>query len=249
MARSRFTLTAILCLVIAFLLMLMRPVPAAANDPQKLIDDAASLARSLLTDPEWGDFHAFYPEARAVIVVPDYLKAGFVFGGAGGQGVVIARDPETGAWGSPAFVLMGQASIGFQAGVSKSEYLMLVMNDGTLEKVAGGTVDLGGTAGVAFGLYGSGVKGSTTFNLDRDIIAFSRGQGLFGGMAIDGGWIGPDTDYNHAYYKQPVTAHGILIENAVASPNAERLRNALSDPHGIADRVKMTREYADAPFK
>ena len=170
--------------------------PAVAADPQKLVEDSAALAKSLLADPEWADYQALFTAAKAVILTPDFLKVGFVIGGAGGQCVMIARNPttgewsspsfcsgESGAWSAPSFCMIGEASIGFQIGASTAEVMMLVMTDGAVDKLVNGTAKLGGEAGIAFGAFGSGIKGNTTFNLDRDIYAFSRNRGLFGGVA------------------------------------------------------------------
>jgi len=201
--------------------------PAAANDAQKLIDDAASMVRAMLVDPEWRDFHAAYRRAKAVVLVPDFLKAGFILGGAGGQGVMIARSGPDGGWSAPAFCLLGEASFGLQIGVQKSEMILLVMTDGALEKIVSGGAKFGGNAGLAVGLIGAGAQGATTLNLDADIYAFSRSQGLYGGVAIDGGWIGPDTDYNQAYYGRAVSARNILIDRRVTNPATNQLIAAL----------------------
>ena len=172
------------------------------------------------------DYQALFTAAKAVILTPDFLKVGFVIGGAGGQCVMIARNPTTGEWSSPSFCVIGEASIGFQIGASTAEVMMLVMTDGAVDKLVNGTAKLGGEAGIAFGAFGSGIKGNTTFNLDRDIYAFSRNRGLFGGVAIEGGWIGPDTEYNHAYYGEPVTARNILIDGTARNQDAELLIRA-----------------------
>ena len=120
--------------------------PAVAADPQKLVEDSAALAKSLLADPEWADYQALFTAAKAVILTPDFLKVGFVIGGAGGQCVMIARNPTTGEWSSPSFCVIGEASIGFQIGASTAEVMMLVMTDGAVDKLVNGTAKLGGEA-------------------------------------------------------------------------------------------------------
>ena len=107
---------------------------------------------------------------------------------------------------------------------------MLVMTDGAVSEIAGGTAKFGGDAGLAVGMIGAGVKGATTLNFDKDIYAFSRNQGLYGGIVIDGGWIGPDSDYNQAYYGRAVTARHILIDRRVANPATNGLIAALKQP-------------------
>ena len=206
------------------------PRQAAANEAQKLIDDATTMVRSMLADEAWQDFHALMKDARAVVLVPDFLEAGFMIGAAGGQCLIIARSGPEGEWSAPSFCLIGEASLGLQIGFQKSEMIMLVMTDGAVSEIAGGTAKFGGDAGLAVGMIGAGVKGATTLNFDKDIYAFSRNQGLYGGIVIDGGWIGPDSDYNQAYYGRAVTARHILIDRRVANPATSGLIAALKQP-------------------
>jgi len=213
--------------VICLALVAGLPRTAAANEAQKLIDDSTSMVRSMLADEEWADFHALMEDARAVVLVPDFLEAGFLVGGAGGQCLIIARSGPEGAWSAPSFCLIGEASLGIQIGFQKSEMIMLVMNDEAVSEIAGGTAKFGGDAGLAVGMLGAGIKGATTLNFDKDIYAFSRNQGLYGGIVIDGGWIGPDSDYNQAYYGRAVTARHILIDRRVANPATNSLIAAL----------------------
>ena len=207
--------------------------PAAANDPQKLIDDSAALAKSLLSDSDWANFHKYFGRAEAVVLAPDFLKVGLFFGGAGGQCVMIARDPDGGDWTAPSFCLMGEASFGLQIGVEKLEIMLMIMKRGALDRIISGTAKLGGEAGMSIGLIGQAVEGGTTLNLDADIIAFARGQGFYGGLIIEGGYIGPDSEYNHAYYGRPVTARNILIDHMVDSPHAQVLREVLEAGVGL----------------
>ena len=113
---------------------------------------------------------------------------------------------------------------------------MLVMNDGALEEVLSGTAKFGGDAGLAMGLVGAGVEGATTLNADIDIYAFSRAQGLYGGIKLEGGWIEPDDTYNQAYYGRAVTARHIVIDNRVSNPAANPLISALANAGGGATR-------------
>jgi lipid-binding SYLF domain-containing protein len=203
--------------------------PAAAEGAQKLVDDSAAMVRTMLADPNWQGFHEPFKRARAVVLVPDFLKAGFVLGAGGGQCVILARSGSDGAWSAPSFCLVGEASIGLQIGFQKSEVIMLVMTDGALAEIAEGTAKFGGEAGLAVGLVGAGVEGATTLNIDADIYAFSRAQGLYGGIVLDGGWIGPDSDYNQAYYGRAVTARHILIDRRVTNPATNALIAALDE--------------------
>lgn len=212
----------------AFLIAALAVKPADANDPQKLVDDSATLIRSLLDDPTWADWNGVIQRAKAVIVAPDFLKAGLIIGGAGGQCVISVREGNSDNWSPPAFCLMGEASFGIQVGAEKIELVLLVMTRGAVNHLIDGSAKLGGEAGVSVGLIGHTVKGNTTLNLDTDIYALARGQGLYGGIAIEGGWIEPDDDYNEAYYGTTVGPRDILTERNVDHPGAQRLRSILT---------------------
>ena len=196
-----------------------------ANDPQKLVEDAAALAKSLLSDPVWAIYQQQYAKAEGVVLAPDIIKAGLLIGAGGGQCLVLARKPE--GWSPPAFCGIGEASIGLQIGIQKLEVMLLVMNESALRHIASGTVTLGGEAGMSVGLIGSTIESSTTLNLDYDIVAFARGKGFYGGVVLDGGYIGPDKTYNQAYYGRPITAREILFGSSVNQERAGVLQEAL----------------------
>ena len=200
-----------------------------ANDPQKLIEDAAALAKSLLTDPKWSAYRPHFQRAKGIVLAPDVIRAGLVVGGSGGQCIVIARKKNMERWSSPSFCAIGEATIGLQIGFEKLEVMLLIMNDNALARIASGTATLGGEAGMSVGLIGSTVESATTPTLDFDVelLAFARGQGLYGGVTLDGGYIGPDNTYNHAYYGQNIAAEEILFHHKVNSPHAQMLHDAL----------------------
>jgi len=200
-----------------------------ANDPQKLIEDAAALAKSLLTDPKWSAYRPHFRQAKGVILAPDVIRAGLVVGGSGGQCIVVARKKNVEGWSSPSFCAIGEATIGLQIGFEKLEVMLLIMNEKALTRIASGTAILGGEAGISVGLIGSTVETATTPTMDfnAELLAFARGQGLYGGVTLDGGYIGPDNTYNHAYYGQKVAAKEILFQHKVNSPHANMLHDAL----------------------
>jgi len=199
-----------------------------ANDPKKLVEDSAALAKSLLADPAWATYQEQYRKAKGVVLAPDIIKAGLVVGGGGGQCLILARKTDgTNGWSLPSFCGIAEASIGLQVGIQKLEVMLLIMNDEALEYITSGTAIFGGEVGLSVGLIGSSVESSTTLNLDYDIVAFARSQGFYSGIVLDGGYIGPDKTYNHAYYGHPITANEILFGNIAANGHASVLQNAL----------------------
>jgi lipid-binding SYLF domain-containing protein len=199
-----------------------------ANDPQKLVEDSAALAKSLLADPIWAIYQEQFRKAKGVVLAPDIIKAGLVIGVGGGQCLVLARTTDgTNGWSLPSFCGIGEASIGLQVGIQKLEVMLLIMNEEALRYIASGTAILGGEVGLSIGLIGSSVESSTTLNLGYDIVAFARTQGFYGGIVLDGGYIGPDKTYNEAYYGRPISARDILFGNTADNEHATILQNAL----------------------
>tara|TARA_B100000029_G_scaffold294507_1_gene287854 strand:- start:1259 stop:1942 length:684 start_codon:yes stop_codon:yes gene_type:complete len=203
--------------------------PGNAQDPQKLVEDSAALAKSLLADPVWAIYQEQFRQAKGVVIAPDILKAGLLVGAGGGQCLVLARNESgTNGWSSPSFCGIGEASIGLQIGIQKLEVMLLVMNEQALQYIASGTATLGGEAGMSVGLIGSTIESSTTLNLDYDIVAFARGKGFYGGVVLDGGYIGPDKAYNKAYYGRAITAKQILFSDTSDNGRATTLQAALA---------------------
>jgi len=198
----------------------------STTDEQTLVERAKTAITAVKTDPNFTNFHELLGRAKAVIVVPQLLKAGFIIGGEGGSGVLLARNAQ-GHWSSPAFYRLGSASIGLQAGAEMSEVVLLVMNQGALDKLLKDRVTLGGDVSVAAGPIGGTVEARTTVNAGADIYSFARSKGLFGGVALTGGVLVPNEDANHAYYGIDATAQGIAIDQKYSNPAADQLRDSL----------------------
>ena len=211
------------------IVMLTTTTPAlASSDQQQLVDQARIAVEQLRADPTVPSFPALFTQAKAVLVVPELVKAGFILGGEGGLGVLLVRDPETGVWGPPAFYTMAAGSIGLQIGVQVSKVMFLIMTDGGLEAMMSDTLTLGADASIAAGPVGGGVEAGTTFNVDADIYSFAHTKGLFGGVSFEGTVLVPDDDANAAYYGKPVTSRGVVILGEAANSAADGLRDALA---------------------
>ncbi len=202
------------------------PVRAQASNQQALIDHARSTIEALKVDPNFSNFNSYLRQAKAVIVVPQLLKAGLIIGGEGGSGVLLARNSQ-GRWSAPAFYSLGAGSIGLQIGAEVSEVVLIVMNNRALDKLLADKVTLGGDVSIAGGNAGSGLQARTTTNVGSDIYAFARNKGLFGGLTLEGGWLTPDEKANRAYYGAGATAHDIIIDQKFANPAADQLRGSL----------------------
>jgi lipid-binding SYLF domain-containing protein len=167
--------------------------PAQAADKAELLRDANMTVNHLRSDPAFATAERMLRDAKAVYIVPHLVKGGFVFGAEGGSGVVLRRVGRT--WGEPKFYDMGSASFGFQAGLEKAELVFIINSDRALAGIEHGNFKLGGQAGVTVATLSSGAEGATTAH-GGDMVVWSSGTGLFGGVAFNGSVITPDKDLN-----------------------------------------------------
>ena len=136
--------------------------------------------------------------AEAIAVFPGVIKAAFLVGGRGGQGVISRR--VKGGWTAPAFFNLGGGSFGPQIGAQKTDYILLIMNESGLNGLLKDKFELGGEASIAAGPVGREAAASTNPRLDAGILSYSRSKGAFIGAALKGAVISPDNDLNEAIY-------------------------------------------------
>ena len=198
---------------------------ARAQAEQQSLVDRATLALQEIVDlgDNSADARSLLGRARAAMVCPRVFRAGFIFGGQGGERVLVARDGN-GSWSSPAFFTMGGGSVGFQAGVQDAQVLMLIMNDKALEAVLDHNFRFGADAGVALGTLGVGIAGSTTAAVGADVVTIARARGLFAGVSLDGNYLSPRDEWNRAYFGRDATPRQVVVEMAAHNPGSDPLR-------------------------
>ena len=201
---------------------------AAQTNPEKLVTDAQTTLSNFMRDPDQTWIQNNIGRAKALLIVPQIVKAGFIFGGSGGQGVLVARNGKT--WAGPAFYDLATASVGFQAGVEVSEAIIVVMTDKGLNSLLATTFKVGGDASIAAGPVGAGAKSTVT----ADLISFTRSKGVYGGLNLDGTVVHANTDWNAQFYgaKGKVLPPDILIKNTYKSAKATPLLNAVAKVGG-----------------
>jgi len=139
-------------------------------------------------------------KAEAIAVFPGVIKAAFIVGGRGGQGVISRRLKN--GWSAPAFFSLGGASFGAQVGAQKNDYIFLIMNEDGIKGLLEDKFEIGGEAGVVAGPVGREAAASTNLTLDAGILSYSRSKGAFIGAALKGAVISPDNDLNEAIYQK-----------------------------------------------
>jgi SH3 domain-containing YSC84-like protein 1 len=192
----------------------------AQAEQQKLVDQATTSMSNFMRDPDMSWLQGNINRAKAVIIAPELLKAGFIFGGSGGRAVVLARDAKSGKWVGPAFYTLATASVGFQAGVSVSENVTLVMTDKALNQLLSSSVKMGADASVAAGPVGAGANSTVL----ADFVTFSRAKGVYGGLNLDGTVVAISNDWNEVYFnKKGILPPDILVRMSAHNKGADKL--------------------------
>jgi lipid-binding SYLF domain-containing protein len=200
---------------------------AADSDQQNLVDQARITLDHLRTDQEFGNAKELLHRARAVMIVPNLVKAGFFFGGEGGNGVMLARSAG-GTWAGPAFYTLASASFGLQFGVQAAEVVMIIETDRALTALERDEFKFGAQAGIAVVTLGSNAQAASSTALEQaDIIVWSSASGIYAGLTLEGSIVKPRDTYNEIYYGRPMAVRSILNMGEGQNEGAEELKRHL----------------------
>ncbi len=205
---------------------LMAGSAAQASDQTSVLANAQSTIVDMKNDQTFGPSRDLMRRARAVLIIPKLVKAGFIFGGEGGDGVLIAHNGKSG-WSSPAFYSMGSASFGFQIGIEQAQLVLFIMSDRALRAVEQSEFKIGAGAGLTVVTVGASAEGATSGNLSGDIIVWTSAKGAYGGLTLNGSIIKPREGWNNDYYGRTVTTREILAHK-VRNPASAGLIGELS---------------------
>lgn len=195
--------TAVGTLMLALLLAFSTPLASAKKenrlkDATRHSSDAAKVFTEIMNVREKAIPKELLDNAEAIAVFPGVIKAAFIFGGKGGQGVISRRTKN--GWSAPAFFNLSGGSFGAQIGATKTDYVLLIMNEAGVDGLLKDKFELGGEVGVAAGPVGREAAASTNLRLAAGILSYSRSKGAFIGAALKGAVISPDNDLNEAVY-------------------------------------------------
>jgi lipid-binding SYLF domain-containing protein len=178
---------------------------------------------NFLRDPQMTWLQENFSRAKGVLIAPEIVRAGFIFGGSGGRAVLVARD-HTGRWRGPVFYVLVTASVGFQAGISVSENVTLVLTDKALNSLLATSVKFGPDISIAAGPVGAGARA----DIVTDLVTYSRARGVYGGINLDGTVVTASDDWNQAFFKRRVLPPDVLVRGDVSNPAAAPLLNAVA---------------------
>jgi SH3 domain-containing YSC84-like protein 1 len=200
------------------------------------IGAAADVLKQILDTPDKGIPKDLLDKADCVIIYPSVKKAAFIVGGSYGRGVITCRRGVNfaGSWSAPAMFALEGGSFGLQIGGQATDFVLLVMNESGAKSVLSSKVKLGADASAAAGPVGRDTSAETDIVLKAEILSYSRAQGLFAGVSLEGSTMRSDDGGNKALYGRELTATQIVREGKVkAPPSAARLLAILTKhtPH------------------
>lgn len=218
------------------LAILLVAAPAFAGDTEDArARNAVRVLNESLAIPESAIPDKLFDEARAIVIVPDTIKAGLVVGGRRGLGLMSVKRPDN-SWSNPVFVKLVGGSIGFQAGVQSADVILVFRNDRGVADIVNGKFTLGADASAAAGPVGRSASAATDGQLKAEIWSWSRARGLFAGIALDGAVLKIDDEADQAVYGDGATPRMIFEGRAPQAAGAEAIAftNALEEATATA---------------
>ncbi len=212
----KFRSPVVLVLLAVLMVASCRSAGEFGSEPEQLIDKSRITFQSMMSDNQYPSLIDLASRAKAVLIVPSLLRAGFFFGGRGGNAIMLVRG-EDGSWSPPAFYTIGGLSFGLQFGGESSELVVTIMTQRGLNAVINRQVTLGGDAGLAIGELGRGATAATGIGWNADMYAFARSAGLYAGVSLEGSVIAPRHTWNQQLYGVNATPSSILVDRTSSS--------------------------------
>ena len=197
----------------------LTPLLAKDNEPLNRLDEAAAVFSEVMATPDRGIPQELLEHAHCIAIVPDLKTAAFIFGGKYGKGYLSCRSKSGTGWSAPGTVRIEGGSFGFQIGGSSTDLIMLVMNARGADKLLSSKFTLGAEGSIAAGPVGRTATAQTEAQMHADILSWSRSQGLFAGVSLQGATLRQDLDDNARLYGKKLRNRDI-VENGVRAPEA-----------------------------
>src|ERR1035441_10581857 len=188
----------------------LTPLLAQNSDSAKRLNEAAAVFSEIMAAPDRGIPQDLLEKAHCIIIVPGLTTEAFIVGGKYGKGYLSCRNKSGSGWSAPATVRIEGGSVGFQIGGSSTDLIMLVMSERGADKLLASKFTLGAEGSVAAGPVGRTATAQTDAQLHADILSWSRSQGLFAGIALEGATLRQDLDDNANIYGQPLDNRAIV---------------------------------------
>jgi len=217
----------------------LAPLLAKDNDSVKRLNEASAVFSEIMAAPDKGIPQDMLENAHCIVIVPSLKTAAFLVGGKYGKGYVSCRSKSGIGWSAPGTVRIEGGSVGFQIGGSQTDLIMLVMNERGADKLLSSKFTLGAEGSVAAGPVGRTATAQTDAQMHAEILSWSRSQGLFAGLALEGATLRQDLDDNAALYGRRLENREI-VTTSVRTPKAAARLIGLLNQYSARERTKTS---------
>jgi lipid-binding SYLF domain-containing protein len=197
------------------------------EDTDARLRSSVEVLHSIMATPDKGIPEEVLSNAKCILVVPNLIKGGFIFGGKHGRGVASCRTAS--GWSAPAFVSVGGGSWGLQIGVEGVDLVMLVMNEQGLQHLLSSKFQLSGEGSVAAGPVGRHASAGTDWKMNTEMLTYSRSKGVFAGLTLEGAVVEEDNDSTRAIYGKNMRFRSILSGKVSTPESGEQFVKAVSE--------------------
>src|SRR5450759_4494350 len=201
----------------------LTPLLAQNSDSAKRLNEAAAVFSEVMAAPDKGIPQELLGKAHCIVIVPSLKTGAFLVGGKYGKGYLSCRSKSGSGWSAPGTVRIEGGSVGFQIGASSTDLIMLVMSERGADKLLASKFTLGGEGSVAAGPVGRTATAQTDVQMRADILSWSRSQGLFAGLALEGATLRQDLDDNATLYGKKLENRDIVTKRVRAPKAAAKL--------------------------
>lgn len=200
----------------------------AADKPAQRLDESAAVLSEIMASPDKGIPLDLIEKAHCIVIVPDLKAGGFIVGAKFGRGFLSCRSAKGAGWSAPGAVRIEGGSVGFQIGGSSTDLIMLVMSARGADKLMSSQFTVGAGATVAAGPVGRSASAQTDIQMHADILSWSRSQGLFAGIALEGATLREDVEENAELYGKELGNREIVTTGVRPPASAAKLLGLLN---------------------
>jgi lipid-binding SYLF domain-containing protein len=208
----------------------------AATTEAEMIEKSMTVLRDLqaISDTRIPDL--LLSKAEGIVILPANVKVGLIFGARFGNGVMLVRNEDR-SWSNPVFVSTGGGSWGFQAGGQVADIVLVLTTRQSVEGITDGKLTLGADASAAAGPVGRTAMASTSVTLDAEVYAYSKTQGLFAGVSLEGNGIFIWKKANKRFYGDESAANILASKEAPPAPAPALVAEVTKITSGAAEAV------------
>ena len=183
---------------------------APTSEEARRVRESITVLNEVMSTADTSIPKSITTKAEAIAILPGTLKAGFIFGGMRGRGILSARTAD--GWSAPTFMTLTGGSFGLQIGGQAADIVLVIMNRRGLEQFVRNQFKFGADAAVAAGPVGRDAQANTDLQLRAEILSYSRARGLFAGVTINGSTVRADLDANQRFYGKRLDGAQLVLD-------------------------------------